>query len=169
MMIAHSDNASYIQLESMLAETAAGVDLRSETFQELGIIDPRDRVEATLSVRGYSSLFSALYNATYLSKDYSEEVLRWMAASEFDDGIRAGVPDEITVAHKFGEKMEGGISRQLHDCGIVYYPGNPYSLCVMTMGDNWADLERVIAWISRTVFDEVDSRRIKRGVIEGDG
>ena len=41
---------------------------------------------------------------------------------------------------------------QLHDCGIVYLPGRPYFLCVITEGRDADTLAEVIREISRDVF-----------------
>ena len=47
--------------------------------------------------------------------------------------------------------------RQLHDCGIIYYPNNTYLLCIMTRGKDFKQLESVIAGISKTVYEVVAS------------
>lgn len=160
MMIAFSDNASYEILEGFLGNAPQRMLLRLETFQELGLIDPKDRVESTITVRGYSSLFRILYNASYLSVDNSDKMLAWLVASEYTDGIVRGVPAGTIVAHKFGERSHDDGANELHDCGIIYYPDNPYLLCIMTRGTDWDAQTRLIEEISRTVYEEVDSRRL---------
>jgi beta-lactamase class A len=113
------------------------------------------------SPREYSVLYRALYNGTYLSRHLSEEALELLSNSTFRSGLVAGVPPEIPVAHKFGVRdaadnpLEGSAYEELHDCGIVYYPDHPYFLCIMTRGENFADLEAVIAGLSKTTWDEV--------------
>src|SRR6185436_5295057 len=87
--------------------------------------------------QNYSHLFRALYNGTYLSHDASEKALELLSRTKFSDGIVAGVPKETTVSHKFGERtlsLNTSSINELHDCGIVYYPGHPYFLCIMTKG-----------------------------------
>jgi hypothetical protein len=62
----------------------------------------------------------------------------------------------VKVAHKYGERgiyedtQLTGI--ELHDCGIVYAPGSPYYLCVMTRGKDTSKLAKVIASISAAVY-----------------
>jgi beta-lactamase class A len=160
MMISYSDNISTRALDNFLDETAEGTNVRLQTFQELGILDPRDRMVSTVSVKGYSALFRILYNASFLTNEYSQQLLDWLSNSDYNNGLRAGVPGGIRIAHKFGRRSDGGQVRQLHDCGIVYYPGNPYSLCVMTRGSDYQDLERIVARISKMLYEEVDARRI---------
>ena len=75
----------------------------------------------------------------------SEKALGLLQKSEFHKGLVAGVPSGTIVAHKFGERDGLTIGeKQLHDCGIIYYPGNPYLLCVMTRGDNFDELAGVV-------------------------
>ncbi len=156
--IVYSDNYAYFTLLKYInLERPGGTAFVLETMQELGVIDPRSPEEETVTVRNYSSLFRLLYNASYLSADDSEEVLTWLAHSSFSAGLQAGVPRGTIVASKFGEREVSG-DKRLHDCGIVYYPGNPYTLCVMTQGSDWASLKAVISDISAMVYREVDSR-----------
>lgn len=160
MMLSFSDNASYQALDGFLRQEPQRQALRKETFQELGLLDPESRTETTLSVRGYASLYTLLFNASYLNPADSEQVLSWLSESGYREGLVAGVPASVTVAHKFGERIRDDDTKELHDCGIVYFPGNPYLLCVMTRGSDWDALTRLIADISKTVYTEVDSRRL---------
>ncbi len=160
MMLVHSDNASYEVLEQFLSDSPGRMTMRTETFQEVGLIDPKDRVEATITVRGYASLFRILFNASYLNVENSEKVLSWLSETEYKAGLVAGVPENVKVAHKFGERFYANDVKELHDCGIIYFPENPYLLCVMTRGSDFAELEKLISEISGTVYQEVDSRRL---------
>lgn len=52
-----------------------------------------------------------------------------------------------------------GVSRgakQFHDCGIVYHPANPYLLCVMGRGEDFWELTKSVADVSRIVYEEVE-------------
>ena len=131
------------------------------TYRDLGLIAPTDYIHTNdITPRGYASLFRLLYNVSYLDRNYSEELLGLLSKGTFDDGLKAGLPKDIQVANKFGERsgLEGG-QKQLHDCGIIYYPDNPYLLCIMTRGYNFKELSRVISNISKMVYEEVDGRR----------
>ena len=115
-----------------------------------------------MSPETYSHLFRSLYNGTYLSKKISERALLLLTLTTFKLGLVAGVPEGTTIAHKFGEhtgidSFSGSVLyRELHDCGIIYYPNNPYFLCVMTKGQNFPKLETVISGISNITYKEVD-------------
>jgi beta-lactamase class A len=153
-MLNYSDNDAYAVLYA-----AANKDRLKETFLELGFIDSSRITDETLSVRRYAAIFRALYNSSYLNAELSERTLRWLSMSDFKQGLIAGVPEDVVVAHKFGERLTEDGVKQLHDCGIIYYPDNPYLLCVMTRGLDFDTLATIIGAVSQEVYNEVDARR----------
>lgn len=159
-MIAYSDNRSLYALRDHLFD-AYGDDLVVETYKNLGIVNPGEDVNSNiLTAKSYASIFRALYNSSYLSNSLSEKALQYLSEVRYSDGLVGGIPDNVPVAHKFGERTSSS-GLQLHDCGIVYYPGNPYLLCVMTRGKNLSSLAGFIQEVSELVYKEVDSRKIK--------
>lgn len=147
-MIEKSDNeAANLLLKSLTYEEI------SDSYTDLGLHTPDS---AGVSTRTYASFFRILYNASYLSKQNSEYALDLLSKTDFLNGLAAGLPDDIVVAHKFGEKgIQGSDIVQLHDCGIVYYKTNPYILCVMTKGKDFDILSQIIAQISRNIYKVV--------------
>lgn len=159
-MVAYSDNHSTRMLEAYAYALSPEVDLIQQTYFELGLLDPDDNTPGDyLSVKAYSSLFRLLYNGSYLSYELSDKALDYLSRADFKEGIVSGVPRNISVAHKFGERLEKDFT-QLHDCGIIYYPDNPYLLCVMTRGKNYDVLKNVLHEISESVWEEIDSRKL---------
>lgn len=80
--------------------------------------------EYQVSAKDYATFFRVLYSCTYLNEDLSAKAIELLSKTEFKNGIVAGVPDNITVAHKFAERKYAGgyvLTKrvQLHDCGIV--------------------------------------------------
>ncbi len=106
------------------------------------------------------SFFRILYNATYLDRIASEQILEILTKTTFSEGIVAGVPESTRVAHKFGsrELVDQSGSRQLHDCGIVYAK-NPYILCVMTQGRDFTALANFIKDVSAVTYNAVANSR----------
>lgn len=163
--IVHSDNlAYYLLLEHGNFVVPEGKERIHRTFQEIGILDPKTFTDETVSARGYANVFQALYNASFLNVRESEKVLSWLVQSHFDKGIVAGVPADVPVGNKFGERVLPDGTKQLHDCGIVFFPDNPYSVCVMTQGADFDELRAVIRQISRMVYDETDAHAGLRAV-----
>jgi beta-lactamase class A len=112
--------------------------------------------EPVVSPRGYGLFFRVLYNATFLGRPMSEHALSLLSEAHFTRALRRYIPEGVTVASKFGFRLgapEAG-GTQLHECGIVYQPGAPYLLCVMTRSDRASPdrLAELIAEISRIVW-----------------
>jgi beta-lactamase class A len=106
------------------------------------------------NVNSVSRFFRVLYNATYVERKMSNYGLRLLTQCTFKDGILKGIAPNLTVAHKFGERIEGA-ETQLHEFGIVYLPKNPYLVGVMTKGTDKRKLEKVVGDISKIVYDEM--------------
>jgi len=124
-------------------------------------IDIQNENGYVISSRNYAHFLRILYNASYLSSQHSERVLSMLVLSDFKEGLIAGVPRYIQVAHKFGTYaiQENGITYSvLHDCGIVYHEENPYTVCIMTKGKNISYLRSIIGNVSRIVYETQDSR-----------
>ena len=130
----------------------------SQVYSDLGLRGPSaDGTQYTISAKDYSLFFRILYNSTYLSRENSELALSLLSQSTFHDGLVAGVPAGIPVAHKFGEHINGTAdninSVELHDCGFVYPSDAPYLLCVMTKSSTLGESEKVISNISKIIYN----------------
>ncbi len=152
-MIRYSDNNAYFVLYNAISSTL------KQTYTYLDIPTP-DSDNYIISARTYGSFFRILYNSTFLSREYSEQALNLLSQTEFDQGIVAGVPKSITVAHKFGERQTATGEKYLHDCGIVYEKSLPYMLCVMTKGNDFEAMADAIADVSKTVYEGVRGGRL---------
>lgn len=149
-MIVFSDNSAL----KILSKNS--INFRSRVFSDLGIDIPETiEGEDFIDVRTYSRFFRVLYNASYLNLQNSNNALGILSKTQFKDGLIAGVPSHVVVAHKFGEREKDGV-KQLHDCGIVYHPEKPYLICVMTRGQDFDKLALAIAEISRETYELVD-------------
>lgn len=157
-MIVYSDNESAFMLADKINATPQPVT--SNTFLDLGVMDLMSGKINQLSMQSYATLFVTLYNSRYLSNEMSQFALELLSKSTFKEGLVAGVPENIRVAHKFGFNFDIKRGSELHDCGIVYHPSTPYILCVMTNGISGVNDESAIAEISRIVFSTVESLHV---------
>lgn len=151
-MIAVSDNIA----ASMLLNYMTDLDV-IKTLKEMGVKMILKDDDMWITVRDYASIFRILFNATYLGKASSNRALEMLSKSRMTAGLPAGVSSEVVVAHKFGERTINGKS-QFHDCGVVYYPGRPYLVCVMTRGRAYPPLVKTVAEISKMVFAKVSQK-----------
>ena len=154
-MIRFSDNEAMFLLREK-----SDPKLVENLYKDLRLIPPDESIfNDFMTIKDYSSFFRILFNASYLSVPLSNKALALLTSIQFNQGISAGLTPDIVVAHKFGERTyTDDNSKQLHDCGIVYFPNNPYMLCVMTKGKDFEMLASVIRDISKKVLDEIKIR-----------
>lgn len=149
-MIVFSDNSAYdLLLESIDS------NISQKVFTDFGIVLPNNQAgQIYLSVEQYAPFFKALFEESYLTKDMSEKALDLLTQVNFQEGLMGGVPPDIKIAHKFGERSWDKITtKQLHDCGIIYYPNRPYLLCVMTRGYSFEAQSQVIKDLSGMIYN----------------
>lgn len=150
-MIVYSDNNA-----SALIEDFFGASILKDIYRVTGLTWPSDGLTHVMSVESYARFFRILFNASYLNREMSEKALGYIAEVDLRDGLIEAVPGDIRVAHKFGELINTSDgTRQLHECGIIYYPYRPYLLCIMTRGHSFEDLDSTINKVSQAVYDSI--------------
>jgi beta-lactamase class A len=153
LVLTESDNtAKNALLRTIQVEDLANVfdylDVPKESEDEGPVVNPKN----------YSSILRSLYLASYLPHNLSNEILDVMTQSVHTDRLRAGIPNEVPVAHKIGvyERAEDDLNDVFTDCGIVYATRRPYILCIMTR----SSLEQAqvnMSQISRMIYDYVST------------
>lgn len=103
------------------------------------------------TARGLLEMLSALARGELAGPEATREMLAILEAQEFNDGIPAGLPDSVTVAHK-----TGWITGIVHDAAIVRPSAGaaPYVLVVLTRGDvEPGRARRAVAEVSRLIWE----------------
>jgi hypothetical protein len=154
--IIHSDNTTAQMLSDFYAPgyfdlilNALGVKLRLDDKNGEDLVSPRN----------YANLFRSLYNASYLTADYSNELLEVLTNTTYRNGAVKNIPAHVKVAHKFAERTVVDIYgrpsfRQFHECGLVYVKNGdePYSFCIMTEGTDFNQLEKIQQEIGQEIY-----------------
>ncbi len=152
-MITNSDNdAAAVLLENI------DPALVTQTAVDLGIAIPgKSNVHDFVTAKSYGSIFRTLYTASYLPRELSEKALALLAVPDPYKILSEKLPSDVQVASKFGERTtlaaDGSTIHQLHSCGIVYKKPNPYSVCIMTEGKSFDDLQSIINSLSLLIYD----------------
>lgn len=159
-MIQYSDNVAAKILYEYIPQ-----NFLDDTFTNIGIPIVIKDDDTLVRVKDIAAFHRVLFNASYLNRENSEKALSILSNTTYNNGIVSGVPKEILVAHKFGERFSSGVllktglipegDIQLHDCGIVYYPNKPYILCIMTRGTDFKNQEKVIGEISKFIYTKI--------------
>jgi beta-lactamase class A len=126
---------------------------------QLGIAPLTTTDNPNVSAADFSLILRVLYNATYLSPKDSEKILTLLSQSDFKEGLVAGIPPTVTIAHKFGEREYGAGNQELHECGIIY-TDSPYLLCVMTRGSDIKKQVGALRDISQFIYSGVNAKAI---------
>lgn len=148
-MVYYSDNNAGAILASILTNEQI-----KETFASVGLGTPVYSQNFLVNPKIYSGFFRVLFNASYLNREFSELALNLLSQTNFNAGITKKLPKNIVVSHKFGIREINGL-KQLHDCGIVYYPNHPYLVCIMTKGNDYEKMADTISEISKFIYEEV--------------
>lgn len=104
---------------------------RNSAINALGIGDYI--AQNSMSARDYSVVLRTLYNASYLSEDSSNEVLKIMAENEFKELLNSHIPEDVKFAHKWDVDVETGV---FSDAGIMYVGNKSFILSVMIRSKN---------------------------------
>ncbi len=165
-MITYSDNKATLMLMQ-----AVGMDNVIKVSNDLNLDIKNDlNINSNfMKVKSYAAIFRILYNGTYLNRENSEKALTYLSKAEFSKGIKAAVPADVLVAHKYGTRDEfdskgNAINVQLHHFGIVYHQQKPFLIGIMTRGGKKEVREKIIYDLSKLTYDEVNSFCNKNGL-----
>lgn len=127
LAITQSDNTAARALDSLMSH-----DLVREVYDALDIPIVLDMNNPVVSPKNYSSVFRCLYLSCFLRHESSEMILELLTQTIFSDGIQAGVPSDVNVAHKVGFYDSFDSTKKVRsDCGIIFLPKRPYILCAV--------------------------------------
>ena len=151
-MIIYSDNAAYeLLIENIDSSKIFAVYKDLDVDISRAEDDPNGNI---ITVKDYSSFFRILFNASYLSQKMSEKALTILSQTQYSKGLVAGLPTDVKISHKFGERQYlPSKEKQLHDCGIVYLAKKPYLICVMSRSTDFDKAASFIQEVSKTVYD----------------
>lgn len=149
-MIVNSDNHATMLLHGLIDER-----VYRNVLTDLGMpISTLGTLDYRLSVKEYSKFLSVLYDGGYLTIPASEVATSLLSECVFNGGITKQLPQQLTVAHKFGEAGQPG-AKEFHESAIIYLSNRPYLLTVMTKGKDARVLASVISEVSKFAYDHM--------------
>lgn len=149
LALAESDNTAALSLDHF-----SPTDPIREVYDALDIPVDWSGDQPVVSPKNYSSVFRCLYLSCFLEYVGSERILNLLTQSIFHEGLPAGVPGSIPVAHKVGMYDSADSAKRVRlDCGIVYVPKRPYILCVL--GESKQGQEHLITDFARQISSVV--------------
>jgi len=129
IMLHNSDNTAF----AVIGDRIKGLlNDNTDSIQDLDISfsvndnKPGDE-QVLISSRAYASVLKCLYYACFNTPQDSTAMMDYLTNSTDSKRLMAGVlNNSIVVAHKVGSS-----ATSQSDCGIIYYPGKPYLICLM--------------------------------------
>jgi beta-lactamase class A len=111
----------------------------------------REGRENTATPRELVAMLSALHSGRVFTKATTDEFFRMLSTAK-SSYIPRLLPADLVIANKPGD-----LDAVRNDAGIVFVPGRPFAIAVMTtFGRNEADSEQSIARIARVAWSYFD-------------
>lgn len=154
-MLINSDNTAYRVLKRNIS-----LPEREQFAEEVGLGQIFEE-EGKVSAKEFARLFRALFTASYLDQENSQNLLKLLSRNNFKEFLSTGIPSEVEFAHKQGENVKLNV---YSDVGIVYYDHRPYILSVMlepTIQKDVAGKEyakRLMNEISKEAFEYIKNK-----------
>lgn len=146
-MIIHSDNHAAYLLAEQVDET-----ILADLFSSVGLTAPRaNSVNTSIRASQYSYFFRILLNGAYLTQENCNYAMSLLTKTTFHQGFSAGLPQDVLMAHKFGEGGNQNM-KELHETGIIYMDNRPYLLTVMSKGRDMKTLASFLQQMSSATY-----------------
>lgn len=147
-MINRSDNNSWAVLNS-----AVGYG-RLDSYAQTNSISSYKYIGNLMAASDQALLLQKLYKKELLNEAHTKLLLSFMQNTNNEDMIPAGLPQGVTVYHKYGQ-----LDDRLHDTAIIDHKKKPIVLTIYSKGTSDGNLysarTQLIQQITKTVFDTV--------------
>jgi beta-lactamase class A len=165
-MLKDSDNTAVAVLFNNLSKQET-----TDIFYHIGMRnsedaskDPDWSVANKFAAKDLSTMFRALYNATYITRKSSNYILELLTKTKFSEVVPSKIAKDVKVAHKIGNFFDVTTNKlkNYHDCGIAYVPGHPYLYCLMTNNLSAGTAETTIASIGNMTYEYFSTQETKK-------
>jgi beta-lactamase class A len=135
-MMSVSDNAAAVLLQDLVRSPNV-----NRTLQALGLKDSGLYPEGLpVTAADLGLLLEAIARGAAVSESASAEMIELMKGEVIDNGLRAGLPPDVPVAHKTGNWSDA-----THDAGIVFAKNGPYVFVVLSETDHETSVIRALS------------------------
>jgi beta-lactamase class A len=126
-MLSVSDNAAAVMLQDIV-----GAGNINNALASLGILNSGLHTDALpLTATDVAILLEAIARGQAVSPAASSDMLNLMSHEVMDNGLEAGLPKGVPVAHKTGNWSDA-----THDAGIVFAANGPYVFVALSATDH---------------------------------
>lgn len=136
----NSDRTAYKVMKDVIGET-----ILKNYVSEIGMKDTNiDTGETTPDDMGL--IFRKLWGGDLINESNRDELFNYLTDTIYEKWISAGVPNNVSVAHKFG--IDSGV---MADGGIIEVK-KPYILIIMGQGITQYDADALFPKVSKDVY-----------------
>jgi beta-lactamase class A len=144
-MMSVSDTPTAVLLQDQLGATNVNGGLRELGVVNSGLFYPG---EPTVSARDLGTVLEAIAISPKVDEASRREMVALLTSEQHDNGLVAGVPAGVQVAHK-----TGSLAAVQHDAGIVFAPSGPYVLVVLWDRSSATDFTSAISSLVYSYFN----------------
>jgi beta-lactamase class A len=138
LMMSVSDTPTAVLLQDTIGWENINASLRSMGIEDSGLFYPETGPIAT--ARDLGVLLEAIAEGRALTPAAHARMRALLLSETTDNGLRAGIPENVPVAHKTGL-----LPNARHDAGLVWLPGAPYVIVVLSDGQHEAGVIEAVA------------------------
>lgn len=136
----YSDNTAYGICRDYLGE-----DKFNQITQSIGM-DKTSLSDNSTSPKDIGTYFYKLWKGDLIDLKDRDELLTNITDTIYEQWLKAGVPSDVRVAHKYGREVH-----VVNDAGIIY-TDNPYVVVIMTKGVVEREADEVFPKLSAIVY-----------------
>lgn len=137
-----SDNQAFRDARKVL-----GDDKINETIQEIGMHNTT-LVENETTLEDMGLFFRKLYRNDLLPEEETQEIIKSLTDTIYEEHLAKGIPTDIQVAHKYGREIH-----VVNDGGIVYLKDKPYIVVIMTKGVVEKEADDIFPELSKLIYE----------------
>ncbi len=145
-MLSVSDNAAAVMLQDIVGAGNINNALAAFGIAESGLYTDG----LPITAQDVALLLEAIGRGEAVSREASADMLQLMSREVIDNGLVAGLPRGVPVAHKTGNWGDA-----THDAGIVFAPSGPYVFVALT--SNGYETSKIKA-VSEAVYRHFGNR-----------
>lgn len=136
-----SDNGAYLKMVSYL-----GRDKINKAIDDLGM--SKTSLEDNVTTpEDIGLFFKKLYKGEILDKENTEEFLKFLTDTSFENWLKPGIPAGIRLAHKYGREIHS-----VSDAGIVF-SDKPFVIVIMTDGVVEGEADKVFPELTKILYN----------------
>jgi len=141
LMGKQSDNTAYNICKNMLSEERI-----NQTIREIGM-EKTNLSKNSTTPQDIGLFFVKLMNSKLVSTKSRDEILESLTDTIYEKHLKAGIPDDVRVAHKYGRE-----ARIVNDAGIVY-TDEPFILVIMSKGVIEQEADEIFPELSKIIYE----------------